>query len=89
MTPRPSLTPENRKRYSGKKISVFAINLQAKRKEVGITQGELGERIGISKSHVSQYEAGVFPTTPERIVALADALGCTCDELLRPKKENK
>lgn len=85
MTPGKPINPKFRKPLSGKKISVFAINLQRIRLEKAVTQDALGIKIGVSRAQISQYEAGVFPTTPERIVAIADALGCTCDELLRAK----
>ncbi len=85
MSPGKPINPKNRKSLSGKKISCFAINLQRLRLEKGMTQDDLGSKIGVSLSQVSQYEGGVFPTTPERIVAIADALDCTCDELLRPR----
>lgn len=87
MSPRPSLTPKQRKGYSGKKISVFALNLQNRRKELGLSQTAVAEAVGVHPSQISQYEGGIFPTTPERIVALADALDCSCDDLLRPRNK--
>ncbi len=78
--------PNKRKRYSAKKNSAFSSNVQAKRLERGLTQEQLGNALGLSKTRISEIEAGVFPTDPDRIWQLADALGCTCDELLRPKE---
>jgi DNA-binding XRE family transcriptional regulator len=87
MSPGKPKTPESRKPYSNKEISDFAFNLQRLRLERKQTQTQLGETVGVSLSQISQYEAGVFPSTAQRIIALADALGVTCDELLRPRKE--
>ncbi len=86
MSPRPALNPKERKGYSGKEISIFAQRLQARRVALGLKQEDLAQSLGVHKGQISKYEAGVFPTTPERIVAIANALACTCDELLRPKE---
>lgn len=85
MSPRSALTPNKRKRYNKAEDRVFSENLQRLRLGKGLTQKDLARLIGVNSSRISEIEAGVFPGSRERLVALADALGCTCDELLRPK----
>ncbi len=53
------------------------------RLEQGITQTELGERLGIVKSAVCQVERGAETNlTIDRIRAFADALGCSVGYLI-------
>ena len=89
MSPRPSLKPDERKSYSSKEISDFAKNLQARRLELNLKQEDVANMIGSRKGQISRYEAGVFPTTPERIIALADALDVTIDWLFRNEPDAK
>ncbi len=50
------------------------------RKEKGLTQKELGEKIGVSSSAVSQWESGGTPDI-SLLPALSDILGVTVDAL--------
>lgn len=50
------------------------------RKEKGLTQRELGEKIGVSSSAVSQWESGGTPDI-SLLPALSDVLGVTVDAL--------
>ena len=77
--------PNSRKSSTAKKDLVFAENLQAIRKQRGLTQLDLARLLDLPPPRISEIEGGRFPAR-ERIVAIADALGCTCDELLRPKE---
>ncbi|MBQ7887310.1 MAG: helix-turn-helix transcriptional regulator [Clostridia bacterium] len=52
------------------------------RKAAGMTQGELAAQIGIKQSTLCQYEQSTHLPSLSRIVAIADALGCTVDELI-------
>lgn len=81
MSPRKPVSPENRKGYSGKKIAVFFEKVRAKRMEQNMTQGDLAQILGIPQQRISEMEAGQFPTDPERIIALAKALGVSLDWL--------
>ena len=55
------------------------------RKRAGLTQTELAERLSISQVAISQWESGLHYPRSDKIPALADALGCTIDELFRDK----
>lgn len=60
----------------------FANALVRRRKELGLTQDELAEKVGTTKQVVSKYELG--QRSPKVIMAnaFAAALGTTLDEML-------
>lgn len=72
--------------------SLFSLRLRQARERVGITQLELGLRVGLDESvagpRINQYENGVHQPRQEMILDLASALGVpaaylsTSDELL-------
>ncbi|MCC8164888.1 MAG: helix-turn-helix transcriptional regulator [Planctomycetes bacterium] len=72
--PRKPLSPKERKTYKGQKISEFCLNVQKRRLEVGMSQAELAEELGIARPRISELESGRFPEDPDRIVAIAHAL---------------
>lgn len=49
------------------------------RKQANLTQGELAERAGLQRTHVSRIEAGKYAVTFEVVQAIAEALGMTVD----------
>lgn len=60
------------------------------RKRLGMTMYELADRMGVSVASVSRWETGKELPASARLVALADVLGCTIDELFgRQTAENK
>ena len=59
----------------GRLIEVFSENLQRFRKEAGLSQEELADKIGASRNTVSRYESGEFPPSFEAIEKLSEALG--------------
>ena len=61
-------------------------NLAEHRIIAGLTQTELGERIGLPHSSISAYETGRRGAHPKRIKELADALGCSAADLIKIKK---
>lgn len=61
-----------------------------KRKALGLSQQALSEIVKVNQTAVSQWETGKTSPSSEILPALADALGCTIDELFRrtaPKEE--
>lgn len=86
MSPRKTLSADKRKGYSKKKVSDFSRNLQARRLELGLSQAQLANILEVSRPRISQIEGGIFPSDPERIIAIADALGVTLDWLFGRKK---
>lgn len=59
----------------GRQISRF-------RRMRGMTQAELGRRVGVSRERVGNWERGVNAPPPEALVALKRVLGVPVDELL-------
>ena len=53
------------------------------RKEKGLTQEQLAEKIGVSRQTVSKWEGGQSTPDVERLVVLADCFGITVDALIR------
>lgn len=60
--------------------TIVGEQIQKFRKEKGLTQRELGERIGVSSSAVSQWESGGTPDI-SLLPGLSDVLGVTVDAL--------
>ncbi len=52
------------------------------RTKAGLTQNELAQRSGIDQGAISRVEKGVSDFYGQRWKSLAEALGCTVDELL-------
>lgn len=67
-----------------KKISEFITN---KRKQLGMTQAEVAERLKISFQAVSKWENGTLPNV-EVLVELAKVLNTTVDEILAGRDKN-
>jgi transcriptional regulator with XRE-family HTH domain len=66
------------------------------RKERGITQIELAGELGVTQSHISEWERGNLRLHGELIATLAHLLGVSADELLgittpdqRPPSKNR
>jgi transcriptional regulator with XRE-family HTH domain len=57
------------------------------RKEKGVTQVELADRVGIVQNLVSAYECGRLRLQAEMAIRFAKALGVSADELLGLKKQ--
>ena len=56
-------------------------NIQHYRKASGLTQKEVGERVGVSGGAVSAWECGRTEPTIEQSFELANIFGCTVVEL--------
>lgn len=51
------------------------------RKAAGMTQAAFAEAIGVDRSAVAKWEAGVAFPSADKLPAIAAALGCTIDAL--------
>ena len=60
----------------------FGNRLAKLRKEKGLTQEELAEKVGVSRQTLGKWESGEVSPETENIVALAKALEISTDELL-------
>ena len=59
------------------------------RREKGLTQEDLAERLGVTQPVVSDYERGRLRLHGELIVQLAQILGTTADEILGLKASGR
>ena len=56
-------------------------NIRAFRKKQGLSQRELGEKVGKKQQQIGQYEAGTRSPKINTIKAIANALGCSVNDL--------
>ena len=68
-------------------IADFAARLVGLRKEKGLTQLHLAERVGVHAQQLKRYEAGISQPTFDVIRNMAMALGVSSDYLLFGKDE--
>lgn len=61
-------------------------NLKARRIERGLSMDDVAEKIGVTKTAISSFEANRAKPQPEVLVALAQCLGTTCEELVIGKE---
>jgi transcriptional regulator with XRE-family HTH domain len=74
--------------YSVKmKITEFALNLKRLRTNAGLSQSDLAKRINTGRQAVWGWENGASYPQTAQLVPLADALGCTVDNLIRQTSE--
>ncbi len=67
--------------------TTFGENLRTLRAARGLTQKELGERVGLSKAVVSKYENALGYPTLDTLITLAEFFGVTTDYLLGVKNQ--
>jgi transcriptional regulator with XRE-family HTH domain len=62
----------------------FGQRLAEARKKAGLTQAELGKRLGLSQRAIAHWELGdtTAPLRPEQIEFLADACGVAAQQLI-------
>ena len=61
---------------------IISKNLAMLRKEKGLTQAELAERIGAEKGYISRIERGLIVPSVSTLYRIASAMGLTVE--LRP-----
>ncbi len=57
-------------------------NLKDIRKEKGLSQDELGAKVGLRKSTISKYESGETMPSSQILISLSKELHCSTDYLL-------
>lgn len=63
-------------------IVSFATNLRRRRKELGLSQEQLGARANIQMADISRYESGSRDPRISTVARLAEALDASIGELL-------
>ena len=61
----------------------LANRIKEKRGELGLTQAELAERVGVTRKTVNTVENGVFVPSALLALKLAEALSVPVEELFR------
>ena len=60
-----------------------------KRKDLGLTQNDLAERLLVTRQTISRWEAGTVLPDIEKINDIADILQVSCDYLLKDEIEEE
>ena len=63
-------------------------NIRKRRIQLGMTQGQLANRLNVSEMAISKFENDLAKPQPKLFVMLADALGTTCKELVEGDDES-
>ena len=64
------------------------MNLRAIREELGLTQKDLANKIGVSHTNIYNYEVGRTEPSIEMLIKLADALGVSVGFLVGAEDED-
>ena len=64
------------------RLAEIGKSLQSKRKRRGLTQKQLGEKIGLTREAVASYEAGRSQLTVTTLLDIAAVLRITVNEIL-------
>ena len=68
-------------------MNTIGSRIAQKRKDLGLTQEELAQQLGVSSQAVSKWENDISCPDISLLPALAKALGCTTDALLSGKED--
>ena len=60
----------------------LAENIRQFRKQRGLTQEQLAQRLDLDRTTVVKWETGKSFPRPDMLVKLTEVFGCTADELL-------
>ncbi len=60
-----------------------------KRKDLGMTQIDMADRLSVTRQTVSRWEAGTVLPDIDRIGEIADLLGVSCDYLLKDEAQEE
>jgi predicted transcriptional regulator/DNA-binding Xre family transcriptional regulator len=69
--------------------TILGIKLKKMREERRLTLSELAQRTGLSPSYLAEIQAGKKYPKAEKVVALAEALGVSYDELISSKLDQE
>lgn len=77
------MSSKEKKQFALPKLSK---KLKQARKQKGITQGQLSQKIGADIQRISKYERGILIPTTEIMIKLSNALDVSLDYLLKNDK---
>lgn len=58
-------------------------NIRKRRIEKGLTMEQLADKVGVAFQQINKYENNLSKPQPETFVLIANALGTTCEELVK------
>lgn len=64
-------------------------NIATLRKARNMTQAELADKLGVSRSALAMWECGENLPPTKHLIAICDVLDCSLDELLREPKDGE
>ncbi len=64
-------------------------NIEQKRKDKGMTQSDLANKVGVTPSMINQLEHDVKKTSLQVGALIAEALECSLDDLTQRRKEHE
>ena len=67
----------------------FASRLKARREQLGITQVQLAEKLGVTKGAIGNYEAGISSPRADILYQVFNALHCDANYLFRDEMEEQ
>lgn len=59
-------------------------NIGDLRKAAGLTQKQLADALGVTRSTVAMWETGENAPKTKMLLTLAEALGCSVEDILKP-----
>lgn len=83
-TARRPKTKKKTGRAGGPALGIPVPGLKRAMENAGISNTELSAALSVNKSSVNNWRAGRFAPTHDKVTALAEALGCTEQDLTRP-----
>ena len=63
--------------------------IKEKRESLKMTQIELSEILNVSRSTLAMWETGRSSPPVDKLIIMSDLFGCTIDELVRGKSNEK
>ncbi|HEX2052853.1 MAG TPA: helix-turn-helix domain-containing protein [Actinomycetota bacterium] len=63
-------------------MGLFDRTVRARREELGLGQGALAERVGVTQQTISRWESGEIVPPPKRLSRLAEALDLDVNKML-------
>lgn len=67
----------------------MVVYIAENRKKAKMTQSELAKRLKVNQTAISQWEAGRTLPRTELLPSIAEALGCTINDLFKNNDESK
>lgn len=65
---------------------MFSERFKSERKKLGLTQQQISNKLGISRSNVANWENGVNEASNDMLLKCSELFGCTVDYLLGKSK---